>query len=444
MRIPQRPPAFPVLLERVSPDRLAMLFRAAAGAAADSSGKYRHWDTMRRIKPPGGLSTEEWWLGTKAARQLLYRPLPLRDASGTPFQLAMTDAAWEMAHHLDQRLGGEILLSEEVTNPATRTRYVVNSLIEEAVTSSQLEGAVTTRVEAKELIRSGRSPRTVDEKMVLNNFEAINFAREHKDDALTPELVVELQRIVTAGTLDDDAAVGRLQGPGDDRARVEDIDGTVVHVPPPASELPDRLEAMCRFANGSEPEWFLHPIVRSVLLHLWLAYDHPFGDGNGRTARALFYWSMLHQGYWLAEFLAISRILRNAPSRYARSFLYVETDDDDATYFVLQQLDVTCRAVRDLHDYLKGKMSEVREVESILRSADGINHRQVALLSHALRHPGQRYTFESHRRSHNVVYQSARTDLLGLAERGFLERRRMGKQYVFTAPPDLADRLRSE
>lgn len=59
-------------------------------------------------------------------------------------------------------------------------------------------------------------------------------------------------------------------------------------------------------------------------MHFMLSYDHPFVDGNGRTARILFYWSMLSQDYWLAEFLPISRLLKMAPSQYARSFIYTE------------------------------------------------------------------------------------------------------------------------
>ena len=44
--------------------------------------------------------------------------------------------------------------------------------------------------------------------------------------------------------------------------------------------------------------------------------------------------------------------------------------------------------------------------------------------------------------SHNVVYQTARTDLLDLGERGVLEMRKKGKQMVFVAPKDLSARLR--
>lgn len=119
------------------------------------------------------------------------------------------------------------------------------------------------------------------------------------------------------------------------------------------------------------------------MIDLWLAYDHPFEDGNGRTARMLFYWSLLNQGYWLAEFVSISRILLQAPARYARSFLLTETDDLDATYVLHYQLEVARRAVEDLHTYLDKTVDEMNQVEAALRADSGLNHRQIALLGHA-------------------------------------------------------------
>lgn len=277
--------------------------------------------------------------------------------------------------------------------------------------------------------------------MIFNNYRAMNTVRGWKDEALTPDRVLQLHRMVTDGTLDNPDAAGRLQRPDEERVRVFDrATGELRHTPPPAEQLPERLEAMCAFANDQPTEGFLHPVIRSILLHFWLAYDHPFEDGNGRTARAIFYWSMLKHGYWLTEFLSISTILNRAPGQYSRAFLYTETDGLDTTYFVLNQLKVICRAIDELHAYLARKARQVRETEKLLRQAD-LNHRQVALLSHALRHPDAEYTFRSHQMSHGVVYQSARTDLLDLAQRDLLERRTVGQRFVFRPVSDLAERL---
>jgi Fic family protein len=204
------------------------------------------------------------------------------------------------------------------------------------------------------------------------------------------------------------------------------------------------MAAMFNFANGKTSDGFIHPVIRGILLHFWLAFDHPFVDGNGRTARALFYWQMLRSNYWLFEFISISQILRKAPARYATAFLYTETDDNDLTYFMNHQVEVIRRALTELHDYVARKSSETQASIAALHHFPELNHRQQALLSHALRHPGFAYNIKGHGARNAVVYQTARTDLLQLAELGLLEQRKSGRALVFFAPKDLESRLQSK
>jgi Fic family protein len=296
------------------------------------------------------------------------------------------------------------------------------------------------------MIQEGREPTTRSEQMILNNYAAMRRVLQFVDRPLTPALVIELQRILTDGTLDDPDAVGRYRRADEDIV-IEDETGTRLHTPPPAGQLADRMEAMCDFANGNgdgDGE-FIPPAVRAILLHLWLAYDHPFVDGNGRTARALFYWSMARQGYWLCEYVSISRILKKARNQYARSYLYTESDQNDATYFILYQLRVLLRAIEELHHYLARKAAEIHDAEDLIRRASSVrtelNPRQLALLNHALKRPDARYTVQSHQRSHGTSYETARADLSKLAEQGLLEQRKFGRAFVFVPRADLRVRL---
>ncbi len=409
--------------------------------AVEPADDYLHWDKLRHLTPPEGLTAEEWWLGIKLCRQGLLKPLPLLDKAGKPFRFGVPDLVQAELHDIDVGAGRSIGIPEPITNPQTRDKYLIRSLIEEAITSSQLEGAATTREVAKEMIRTGRRPRDISERMILNNYLTMQRIVELKGETLSPELVFTIHRLVTEETLDDPTAAGRFRRP-DEKRIVGDDFGEIFHDPPDASQLDERLRAMCDFANGKTPGFFVHPAVRAILLHFWLAYDHPFVDGNGRTARALFYWSMLHAGYWLFEFISISSILKKAPVRYGLSFLHSETDDNDLTYFIVAQAKVIRRAIEGLHTYIDQKTVEVREVEARVRALDLFNHRQADLIRHALKHPYQEYTIRSHGKSNNVVYQTARTDLLDLRARGVLEQKKRGKKIIFTVPHDLADRLK--
>lgn len=173
-----------------------------------------------------------------------------------------------------------------------------------------------------------------------------------------------------------------------------------------------------------------------------MGYDHYFEDGNGRTARALFYWSMLREGFWLTEFLTISKILKKAHAQYARSFILTEQDEGDLTHFFLYQLKVVARAIKELHSYLGKKAEELREVQARIRATPGeYNYRQLAVLEHAVKSPDASYTAESHARSHNVSEQSARNDLAALEQRHLLRRTKIGKRFAWVPAPGIADRL---
>jgi Fic family protein len=373
-------------------------------------------------------------------RLRLFKEVPLRDKKKYPFKYIIVDPIPEMLHKIDQGAGGFIRMPEQITNPDTKDQYYISSLIQEAITSSQLEGAATTLKVAKEMIRTGRPPRDRSEQMILNNFKTMQQIGKLRNKPLSKELVFDIHKIITDKTLDDKSAAGRFRR-ADEHIVVGDMYNEIFHDPPSAKQLEERLDAMCKFANSETPAGFIHPIVRSIILHFWLAYDHPFVDGNGRTARALFYWSMLQHGFWLFEFISISQIILNHPAKYGRAFLYTETDDNDLTYFIIYHLEVIQRAIEELHEYIKRKAEKLQAVERELRGITILNHRQRDLISHALRHPHQRYTIRSHQLSHNVVYQTSRLDLLDLERRGLLNSQKIGKTWYFTPANDLEEKL---
>lgn len=175
-----------------------------------------------------------------------------------------------------------------------------------------------------------------------------------------------------------------------------------------------------------------------------IGYDHPFVDGNGRTARALFYWSLMRSGFWLAPYLSISEFLLQAPARYSRAYQYVSADSNDATYFLLHQLDVMLHAVERLERDLREQAAESRRVDDRLSGLADLNERQTVIISEALEEPNRIFTIARQRRLHGVSYWAARSDLQDLADRGLLTRRRSGKKFVFRPAPDLGERLSTE
>ena len=248
MKKPSRPPVNAVgLLLALKSACVGQIFTEAVRSEAD--GKYQHWDILRHLTPPEGASHEQWWGATKVVRQAGLKDLALHDTANRPFRYGTRDVLVERLHKIDLGAGGLIGMPEPVTNPRLRDQYVMRSLFQEAVSSSQLEGAATTRAVAKEMIRSGRPPRTRGERMILNNFRTMQGIAAWRQRALDPALIFEMHRMVTEGTLDNEDAAGRLRQPDEPVSVQDEITGEVLHEPPPAEELPERLAKLCAFAN---------------------------------------------------------------------------------------------------------------------------------------------------------------------------------------------------
>lgn len=452
MKLPTTPPQLKDFFgseenyEQKQGDIKAIFELLATDLGKDRDDEYIHWDKMRRKPlPPGISSHENWWLLTKFRRTNAYRRLPFQDSQSSSFVYWLTDPIQQHLHQIDQQASGKIEAPEQVTNERTRDRYLVSSLIEESITSSQLEGASTTYKMAKAMLRENRQPTDHSERMIFNNYQAMMFIREIADESLSKELLFELHRKVTYGTLEDPTSAGRFRHADEKIGVYDNRDQTLLHDPPHADELDARIQKICDFANSNDDtNGFLHPVVRAILLHFMIAYDHPFVDGNGRTARALFYWSMAKQGYWLMEYISISSILKNAPARYVRAYLHTEHDDNDATYFIDYNLRVITRAIERLLEYLQTKATEIKRVESALGNtilSKQFNYRQLAVISHAIRNTGEVYTIESHKNSHNISYPTARSDLLGLLELELLIKRKIRNAFVFQASENMEQRI---
>jgi Fic family protein len=373
---------------------------------------YEHWDAMRQRPVPEPFTPEDLWLTVKHDRHLARVDLALRDRTGLPLHYVAVPQLQAALTVIDEKA---IALAELVNHSAEpgRDKVLHEAMIEEPFCSAGLEGATTTRELALKMIESRRPPAALEERRVINAVEAMRFVHAHGSESLTPLMIQAINRhFIHDLPAAPDQTAGTRQA---------------------------TLDALCAFANGDDR---LHPVLRAILLHFKLAHDAPFAAANDATARALFYWSAAHSGYWLLDYISISAVIRRTRSQYDMAFLHVESDESDVTYFLLHQLDAVTQALEDFEVWLRRALKEQDLLAAGLSMLEQrLNARQVPLMQHAIKHPGGGYTSAQHMWHHGVSYLTARSDLEELTKMGLLKKTKLGAKSMYLVPSDLLQRL---
>lgn len=411
-------------------------------AKTDQSDEYIYWDRFKYHPMPKNVSPEEGWGYLKFSRQSKMRKTKLIDKSGNNFKYWIPDGVLKKLSFIDKYTGGQITTGDSAIHKSEQKRYLINSLMEEAIASSQLEGAATTRKAAKEMLRSGRKPRNHPEKMIYNNFQTIVEIKDLINKPLTEGLVLELHRSMTNDTLETPSMCGRFRTNEDEPINVKDHNGNVLYEPPEPDKIAPMMKILYDYANEASEGAFTHPVIKAINLHFYLSYIHPFNDGNGRTARALFYWYMLKNEYWMFEYLTISKIFIESPSRYARAFLYTEIDDLDLTYFISFHLRTISIAIGRLLVYIRLKQKEMKRATRWLTKYP-LNGRQREAIRYILEHPEELYNIGIHQKIHGVTYETARRDLLYLKDKELVTLTKKGRMFCFLASKTLGKKIKN-
>lgn len=387
-----------------------------AAAVNKINDEYLYWSDIKYRAKKFEISSEELWAIVKNTREKTDLILP----EFGDFHFSLTNHMQRQCYEFDMNFGGSWGASKIFPDDKTSQElYLISSIMEEAIASSQMEGAATTREVAKDMLRKKMTPRDKSQRMILNNYTTINFIREHAQENLTPDFIMQVHSLMTEGALDVQDAAGRLRTIDENIVVGNGITGETVHTPPSADLLPVFIDELCRFFNDANPPRFIHPIIRAIIIHYMIGFYHPFADGNGRTARALFYWYMMKSNYWLVQYLSISRIIKGSKKSYEKAYLFSENDGNDLGYFIHYNLDVLHKSFEELRKYLTRKFKEKAKSEKLLHLGN-ITPRQAEILNKYIDNPDMVGTAVDLTRHLGVSQGTAKSDLKDLTSKGYL------------------------
>lgn len=411
----------------------------AFSTPTDEKGRYLHYHELRH-RIPSELDSRLVWSIVKQARSR--QAMPLVRLGGPPSygHFVLTPTIQKAVSETDRNTTTASLewMSNKIGEGA-RMDYLLKDLIEdESISSSQLEGAATTTKVAKRLLKRNGKPRNEDEKMILGNFKMMMFAWKTRKKTLSFDLICEMHKVGVEGIDDDSYLPGNFRK--DDNVHVVDNkEGEIIYTPPPAKGLKTRLERIIDWINtdhdniGSKS--YLHPLIKAIVLHFVIGYEHPFSDGNGRVARALFYWFLFKNDFAAFRYIAISVLLKKAPAQYVRSYLYTETDGLDLTYFIEHQCNIVIRAIKKFKDIYKKAALEIESFNQWLWESGlykKLTDKQRTVFQVAKGDTHVLFTIRNVEKNLGCSYNTAAAVLNGLVELNLFEKRKHGREWVYS------------
>ena len=407
MKIPERSPEISRIINFEPMESSADTIRYAK----EYNEKYLHWNDLR-YREFGKSNRMDVWRLMKVMRIMSYRHICIGNLE---MSYSLIDGYIQRTlHEIDSRISSGFLASDGI-DEKKRIILSVSSMMEESIASSQLEGASTTTKLAKKLLRSNLQPKDRSQRMILNNYRAMQLIKGRLKEPLSPDLIKDIHHTVTEGLMDDPETSGRFRE--DDSIAVRDAyEDIIYHVPVKHELIAGMIDDLCEYVNDDSE--FVHPIIKGIIIHYTLAYIHPFLDGNGRVSRSLFYWYCLKNGYSMVEYLSISKVIKAHRQGYDMAYLYSETDDEDITYFIRYNLNMVSEAIDVFDSYLKRKMKEQEETIRDLEDRR-LSYRQSQILKDLMRsgEPVSQYEL-------SVKYQTSiptiRRDLIKLMDIGIV------------------------
>ena len=377
---------------------------------------------------PNNLALGEFWQEVVKFRKQKSEILPLNDQTGQNFWYLLTPVLQKEIYEIDSS-GKDSLY--RVVKKEIENELIKDSLIEEALYSSVIEGAFSTMERLRELVEKERKPVDINDQMVLNNYHAMQFILQEKHKELSVDFILKLHKIVTEKTLfEDEAYAGRFR---DDMVYVKDKRrDIVIYTPPSAGQVFLAMKQLIEWVNEKNDAHFIHPLIKASFIHFYFVYIHPFFDGNGRTARALFYYFMIKNGYEFFKYFSISVVVQKTKIQYYKAIKDTEDCNADITYFLLYMATTILESIHLVTERIAQHYQ--RDFVFIRLKEKGVllNERQEKFLKRFLVSDKRAITIKAYKDWFKVVYETARRDLEDLTAKGILLKSKHRRQFMYS------------
>ena len=235
-----------------------------------------------------------------------------------------------------------------------KKELIFDTLLSEAFHSSSIEGAHSTKKRTKEIIKKNLTPQDKSERMIFNNYKALEYIFEHQDKKLDDDFILSLHKMISEDTLNEKKDEGVYRNSG-----VDIMTATQKVVFRPTSDIQKMkkmIHTLYLYINSNDDDCeaeYIETIYKIIAFHFLYGYIHPHFDGNGRTSRVLFTHLLGQNGFDMFYYISLSEMIYTSEKRrkeYEKAFIDVEENDLDITYFIYYIFDIMFEALKVLDE----------------------------------------------------------------------------------------------
>lgn len=249
-----------------------------------------------------------------------YEYLPLKDFKG------------EKLAYLNSSTGVNLSAVKLLYTPQN-SAYGTKAIEDEIVATSAIESIDFSRDSVRKILK-GYAPKDEEENRILglkNGFEFIS----KKDNKITEENIHKLYMMSIGDFLDDENKLKEGSFYRHDSVYV--MSDKIEHSGISSAKLPEYMGDFVSFANSDDK---INELVKATMLHFYIAYIHPYFDGNGRMARLIHMWYLIQKGYETTLFIPFSNYIEKSRKKYYNAYTLVEENSKlsgvlDITPFLL-------------------------------------------------------------------------------------------------------------
>ena len=279
--------------------------------------KDKHFTDYQKMQYKYG---EDFNAFLQTLEELYYKTLTLSDFDGN-------DIVFIENHSAVNQSAVKLLLQSQDGH------YGIKAAEDEIVATSAIESIDFSRDSVRKILK-GMAPKDEQENRILGIKHGLEFIAD-TTNKITEENLYKLYMMTVGDFLaqEDKLVEGNMYR----HDTVYVVSDHIEHSGLSYEKVPEFMKSLIAFANKNDD---INDLIKAVIIHFYIAFVHPYFDGNGRMARLVHLWFLIQKGYQSALFIPFSSQIEKSRKAYYDAYTAIEENKKlsgkiDVTPFIL-------------------------------------------------------------------------------------------------------------